>query len=87
MNFEYSCDQVPLGKNDQNSGRSFSHPIIFPNVGSKRKKKKENTDYNGIFIPLKSQVYSKQSNPTFLLFGSWSLVLYLQVSANQIFFW
>ena len=30
------------------------------------------TEYHGISIPFKSQAYSKQGSPTFLLFGLWS---------------
>ena len=39
-----------------------------------------NTKYHGtLFIPFKSQVYSQQGSPIFLLFGSWSLVLHFHV--------
>ena len=44
---------------------------------SKHKNKNENTEYHGMFISFKSHLYSKQGSPIFLLFGPWSLVLYL----------
>ena len=36
-------------------------------------------EYHGIFITFKSHLYSKQVGSILLLFGSWSLVLYLHV--------
>ena len=51
--------------------------VSFPNVSSKQKIKM-NTRYTMIFL-YKSQVYSKHGSIVFLLFGSWNLVLYLQV--------
>ena len=61
--------------------------ISFPDVGSKQKNKNEHTEYHDdIFILFKSQVYSKHGSPTFLLFGSWSLVSYIHVSVNAKFF-
>ena len=36
-------------------------------------------EYQGIFITFKSHLYSKQGSSILLLFGSWSLVLYLHV--------
>ena len=36
-------------------------------------------EYHGIFITFKSHLYSKQGSSILLLFGSWSLVLYLHV--------
>ena len=56
--------------------------VSFPNVGSKQKNKNKHTEYHGIFIPFKSQIYSKHGSPTFLLFGSWSLMLYIHVSVK-----
>ena len=60
--------------------------MYFLTVGSKQKNKNENTEYYSMFIPFKSQAYSRQGNPIFLLFGSWSLILYLHVWLKSIFF-
>ena len=56
----------------------FSYTIV-----SKQKKKNENTEYYGTFISFKSLLYSKQGSPVFLLFGSWSVILYLHVSVKS----
>ena len=48
-------------------------------VSSKQKTQMKNINYHGIFIPFKIQLYSKQRTSIFLLFGSWSLVLYIHV--------
>ena len=61
--------------------------LSFFAVVSKQKNKDEHTEYHGIFIPFKSLVYWKHGSPTFILFGSWSLVLYLRVWVGQFFFW
>ena len=53
--------------------------MYFLIVGSKQKNTNENTEYHSIFISFKSQVYSRQGNPVFLLFGLWNLILYLKV--------
>ena len=52
--------------------------VLSYNVVSKQKKN-ENKEYHGMFISFKSHLYSKQGSPIYLLFGSWSLVLYLLV--------
>ena len=57
----------------------FSYTI----VSKQKKKKKENTGYYGTFISFKSLLYSKQGSPVFLLFGSWSVILYLHVSVKS----
>ena len=47
--------------------------VSFPKVASKQKKNKnENTEYHGISMPFKIQVFSKRGSPTFLLFELWS---------------
>ena len=67
--------------------KSLSSKYPFPKLVLNKKNKNEYTEYHGISIPLKSQVYSKHGSPTFLSFGSWSLVLYLHVLVKAIFFW
>ena len=47
--------------------------VFFFSVGFKQKNKNENTEYNGSFIPFKSQLYSKPGSSIFLLFESWIL--------------
>ena len=44
------------------------------------------TEYLGTLIPVKSQLYSEPGSSIFLLFGSWSLVLYLLVWVKSKFF-
>ena len=51
--------------------------LLSYNVVSKHKNKNENTKYSSMFISFKSHLYSKQGSSIFLLFGSWSLALYL----------
>ena len=53
--------------------------LLSYNVVSKHKNKNENTEYHGIFISFKSHLYSKEGSPICLLFGSWSLALFLLV--------
>ena len=48
--------------------------------------KKSKTKYHGIFIPFKREAYSKHGSIIFLLFGSWSLILYLCVWVKTKFF-
>ena len=67
--------------------KSLSSKYPFPKLVLNKKNKNEYTEYHGISIPLKSQVYSKHGSPTFFSFGSWSLVLYLHVLVKAIFFW
>ena len=55
----------------------FSYTIVS------KQKKNENTEYYGTFISFKSLLYSKQGSPVFLLFGSWSVILYLHVSVKS----
>ena len=43
--------------------------MSFLTVDSKQKNQKENTENHSIFLPLKSQVYSRQASSVFLLFG------------------
>ena len=52
-----------------------------------KKKKNKHKEYHNIFKPFKSQVYSKHESLIFLLFGSWSLVLYLHIWVQAKFFW
>ena len=61
-NFEHSCDQVTF----QNGGRSRSHLSKYPFLTLLLNKNiKVNTRKNhGMFIPFKSQVYSKYGSPT-----------------------
>ena len=49
--------------------------LLSYNVASREKNKNENTEYYTMLISFKSQLYSEQENPIFLLFGSWSLAL------------
>ena len=60
--------------------------VSFFVVASKQKYKKENTEYHGTLLPSKNQLYSKPGNPFFLLFGWWSLVLYLHVWVSSKFY-
>ena len=60
--------------------------VSFLKVGSKQKTKNKHTEYHGIFIPFKCQVYAKHGSTTFILFGSWGLVLYLHVSVKAKFY-
>ena len=52
--------------------------MFFLTVGSKQKNKDENMKYHCTFTLFKIQLYSKQENSTFLLFGLWNLALYSQ---------
>ena len=66
--------------NYHNHGENHSHTRGFFNLVSKQKKNKnENMEQHGTFTPFKSHLYSKSGSSVFLLFGSWSLVLYLYV--------
>ena len=60
--------------------------MLSYNVVSKHKNNNENTEYHGMFISFKSHLYSKQGSLIFLLFGSWSLALYLLVGVKSKFF-
>ena len=62
--------------------------LLSYNVVSKHKNKNKNTEYHGMFVSFKSHLYSKQGSPIFLVFGSWSLALYLLVwvEVTYIFF-
>ena len=82
-NFEHGCNQVLL-KWYFREKKPWQRRKLFwsnwpYNVASKHKNKNENTKYHGICISFKSHLYSKQESPIFLLFGSWSLTLYLLV--------
>ena len=58
--------------------------LLFFTVGSKQKNKNENAEYHDVFIPFKSQLYSKLASSIFLLFGPWNLVLYVHVFMSSI---
>ena len=86
-NFEHRCDQVILGwyfqeKKNITATEVVLTPLLSYNVVSKHKDKNENIEYHGMFISFKTHLYSKQGSPIFLLFGSWSLALYLLVWAK-----
>ena len=66
---------------------TFRIALLKYPFGSKQENKNEHTEYHGIVIPFKIQVNSKRGRPTFLLFGTLSLVLYLHVSVKAKFFW
>ena len=77
-NFEHSCDQVLSElyfreKNITTTEVVFIQLLSY-NVISKQKNENKNTECNGMFIPFKSHLNSKQGSLIFLLFGSWSLV-------------
>ena len=57
--------------------------VSFPNVAFEQKKndKNENTEYHGMSIPLKIQVYSKRGSPTFI-----SLVWVMELLVKVKFF-
>ena len=62
--------------------------VLFFTVGSKQKNKNENTEYHGTFTPFKAKLYLKPGKSIFLLFWSWSLVLYLHVLLkSKAMFW
>ena len=46
--------------------------MLLLNKKNKYQNKNKCTQYHYISIPFKSQAYSKQGSPTFLLFGLWS---------------
>ena len=77
-------------KKNHNSDENRSHPVVLLPLKkfsfSCRKNKNENTEYHGIFISVKSQLYSKQESPIFLLFESWSLLLSLHARVKSKFF-
>ena len=51
-----------------------------------QRNKNEHTEHHDIFIKFRIQLSSNQENHIFLLFGSWSLVLYLHVWVKLKFF-
>ena len=57
--------------------------MSFVTGGTKQKNKNENMERHSIFRPFKIQFYSRQGGPIFLLFGLWSLVLYLHVRVKS----
>ena len=87
-NFKHSCNHVNfrmalLKKLPKQWWKLFSSKCTFlPLVWSKKSK----TKYHGIFIPFKREAYSKHGSIIFLLFGSWSLILYLCVWVKTKFF-
>ena len=81
-NLEHSCDQVTFRMSLSKKITVLEVTLIqvsFPNVDSKQKNKNKHMEYHGIFMPLKSQIYSKHRSPTSLLLRSRSLVSYLHV--------
>ena len=64
---------------------SSKYPFLTLVLNKKIKMDTRN-NYHGIFMPFKSQAYSKHGSPNFLLFGSWSLVSYIH-SLVKAKFW
>ena len=62
----------------------FFLPFLLNN--NKKIYKNEKTEYHGTFRPFKNQLHLKPGSPIFLLFRSWSLVLYLYLWVNSKFF-
>ena len=67
---------------------SSSYSLTISSKQKKKKKKKinENTEHHSIFTSFNNQLFWKHQSSIFLLFGSWSLVLYLYVWVKLQFF-
>ena len=75
-----SCDQeifgiAPSKKIPKQWRNLLSSNYPFLTLLLNQRNKNEYKEYHGVSVPLKSQVQSKHGSPTFLLSGSWSLVL------------